>query len=118
MHREGNTVTLLQNGVPVEGALFVTVNPDPANPQVNILNPDGQTHIVSWYDSATGDLLFSFEDKTMTGPKGDGDVNDAVFRLHFGPVGEHQLFYGGDVHGGTFNIAISDDGEAWARSCS
>ena len=48
-----------QNGSPVEGALFVTFNPDADGSQFNVLNADGQTHVTSWFDSATGDLLFS-----------------------------------------------------------
>ena len=67
VRRDGDQVTLLRDGDPVAGALFVTVNPDPADPQVNVLNPDGRTHVVSWYDSATGDLLFALEDLPMAG---------------------------------------------------
>ena len=104
-------MTLLRDGDPVAGTLFVTVNPDPADPRVNVLNPDGRTHVVSWYDSATGDLLFALEDLPMAGRAADdGDLNDVVFRLHFGPVGERQLFYGGGAEDGTFGIAIADDG--------
>ena len=71
--------------ITVEGVTYLTVNPDPLDPQVNVLNPDGKTHVVSWYDSATGDLVFAIEDKTLVG-NGDGDFNDDVFRLHFGAV--------------------------------
>ena len=95
--------------ITVQGVTFLTVNPDPLDPQVNVLNPDGRTHVASWYDSATGDLVFAIEDQTLVG-KGDGDFNDAVFRLHFGAVTDQQLFYGGAVGDGSFNIAIDDDG--------
>lgn len=95
--------------ITVQGVTFLTVNPDPLDPQVNVLNPDGRTHVVSWYDGATGDLVFAIEDLTLVG-NGDGDFNDAVFRLHFGAVTDQQLFYGGAVGDGSFNIAIDDDG--------
>ncbi|MEK0085706.1 type I secretion C-terminal target domain-containing protein [Benzoatithermus flavus] len=96
----------------VRGVLFVTVDPDPGSPHVNVLNPDGQTHVVSWYDSATGDLVFSMEDKLFdAGSKpADGDYNDVTFRLHLGPVQDLALFYGGGHEDGAFNITIRDDG--------
>ena len=95
--------------ITVQGVTYLTVNADPLDPHLNVLNPDGQTHVASWYDSATGDLVFGFEDKTLVG-NGDGDFNDAVFRLHFGAVTDQQLFYGGAVADGSFNIDIADDG--------
>ncbi len=95
--------------ITVQGVTYLTVNSDPLDPHLNVLNPDGQTHVASWYDSATGDLVFGFEDKALAG-HGDGDFNDAVFRLHFGAVTDQQLFYGGAVGDGSFNIAIADDG--------
>ena len=51
VRREGHSVTLLQNGSPVEGALFVTFNPDADGSQFNVLNADGRTHVTSWFDS-------------------------------------------------------------------
>jgi Ca2+-binding RTX toxin-like protein len=95
--------------IPVHGVTFVTVNPDPLNPHLNVLNPDDRTHVVSWYDSASGDLVFAIEDRSLVG-RGDGDFNDNVFRLHFGAVTDHQLFYGGAAGDGTFHISIGDDG--------
>jgi hypothetical protein len=112
LRQDGNDLTLLQNGVPVEGVLFVTVDPDPSDPRVNVLNPDGRTHVASWYDSASGDLVFAIEDRALAGPtRGDGDFNDNVFRLHFGPVADQELFYGDAPDGGAFNVSITDDGE-------
>ena len=112
VRRDGDSVTLLQNGTPVEGALFVTYNPDADGSPFNVLNADGRTHVVSWFDSASGDLLFSIEDLSGTQSRYDGDFNDATFRLHFGPVAEQQLFFGGGAEDGAFNIAISDDGRS------
>jgi hypothetical protein len=96
----------------VRGALFVTIDPDQDSPQLNVLNPDGQAHVVSWYDSATGDLVFSMEDKLFEGtPRpADGDHNDVTFRLHFGPVQDLALFYGGAGEEGAFDVKIHDDG--------
>ena len=59
--------------------------------------------------------MFAIEDKTLVG-KGDGDFNDNVFRLHFGAVTDQQLFYGGAVGDGSFNIAIADDGSTLNRA--
>lgn len=94
----------------IRGALFVTVDPSAGTPSVNVLNPDGETHVVSWYDSATGDLVFSMEDKLFEGVTrpADGDFNDVTFRLHLGPVQDLALFYGDT--GGSFDITIQDDG--------
>ena len=105
VHVDGDRVTQVQ------GAVYVTVDPDPADPKVNVLNPDGSTHVVSWYDAATGNLTFSLEDRTLTGRgSGDGDFNDATFQLHFGAVTNRELFYGGGATDGAFKITITDDG--------
>lgn len=107
---EDGTLTRL-NQQPV----FVTVDGLPDSPTLNLLNPDGRTHVASWYDSASGDLVFGFEDRLITGSRGnEPDFNDAVFRLHFGPVTEDTLFSGEGETGsfGAFRVNIDDsDGD-------
>ena len=67
---------------------------------------------MSWFDSASGDLLFSVEDLSGSHARFDGDYNDATFRLHFGTATEQQLFFGGGAEDGAFNIKIGDDGRS------
>lgn len=46
------------------------------------MNPDGEVHVISGIDPATGELVIGFEDLPDLGDK---DYNDLVFRLDIGP---------------------------------
>lgn len=99
--------------------VFHTIDPTPATPNVNPLNPDGLGHVISGYDNASGDVLVSFED--LVGRLGtrvpvpftvdpanppnpwqgraDRDFNDAVFAIRFGEISLGDTLFLGDRRG-------------------
>jgi len=57
----------------------------------NALNPDGEGHVVSGWDDATGSLVFGFEDDSRATK--DNDFNDDVYAVRFGSVTEKNVVW-------------------------
>jgi Ca2+-binding RTX toxin-like protein len=89
----------------VQGLVFHTADADPTT-QENLLNPTGQTQVVSGLFGNDGNLTLSFEDQTSATKGVDYDYNDNTFQIQFGSSYSEQLS-GTDVGS---ESQISDDG--------
>lgn len=95
-------VRIGRNGeaTPVEGNVLLALNPAEL-PGGGGPGPAPPSNVVSWFDDERGDLVLALEDA----PGGDGDHNDAVFRLHYGAANEQPILYA-PRQGGGFDIDI------------
>jgi len=116
--------------------VFFSVDPDPATPNANPLNPMGLGHVISGYDNASGDVAAAFED--MPGRLGsrfpvpgtqdpsdpsrpwtglaDRDFNDVEIAIRFGEVSLGDVLFLGNASG-LLDSAIADaDGDRIAAA--
>ena len=76
----------------------------------NRLNFDGEGHVVSGWDDATGSLVFGFEDSYRANK--DNDFNDDVYAVRFGSVTERFAFLVGEDAAAGLGASITDPDSA------
>jgi len=93
--------------------LFVSLDPTPDTVRETPFNPDGLAHVAMGWWELTGELMVGFEDIDQAGTIGggifrfDGDYDDVVVRVAFGPVEKRVVYYGLDP-AVRLDISLSD----------